>query len=206
MAIAVGIVDDHPTTGRGLAALVEEDPAFKVIFTVSHPDALRSQLQIQQPEVLISDLILPEVRGFELVEWIRKTYPDIHLAVITRNASSVMASHLMAIGARGLILKTQSDADIITAVRDIAMDKAYLPPEYRDHLQKLHPNQPLNLSNREMEILELVLAGKSSTDIGEQLFLSPKTVENHRANLFRKLEVKNHTELLRKAYALGLID
>ena len=203
-SIRIGIFDDHPLLASGLQASLDTQPDFSVAFTAETREALQASLGQHELDVLVLDVVAPDVEGLELFRQLGNSHPELPLMAYTTLKSPVLVENLLALGVLGYVNKRQAVAEAQETVRQVASGQVAVPEQYR-YLVKRPSQQPdpVELSPREVEIIRLILNGKLSKEIASELGISQKTVENHRHRLFRKLEVQNVAELMKKVLSLG---
>lgn len=207
MNIRFGIFDDHPMTSKGLANfIVESDAKLNMVFNAQTKNQLLAELKSNPVDILILDIIAPDVDGLELFENIHKKYPDIGLIAYSSLNSAILIENLLAIGVLGFVNKKQAPEQMLLAIQRVNNGEIYLPDEYKNLSKGIREFQNTRLSKRELEILKLIAKEMTSHEIAEMLFISLSTVENHRQNLFRKLEVKNIAGLIMMATRMGYIS
>lgn len=217
-SITVVLVDDHPLIREGLAAIVDSQPDMQVIGQASDSNEALLVIRKRLPDVVLLDISLPGVSGLGLVGQIRAcATPDrpIRVVIVTMyNRESVVVRALNA-GAVGFVTKTSPSAEVIQAVRSAARGNYYLSQDISNRViqEYLRSNQApvFNshydlLTEREQEILHLLVGGQPNRAIAELLCISPATVAKHRANIMEKLDVHSFRELIRYAVQIGLID
>lgn len=205
-SIAIGIFDDHPIITDGMKGILGESDEFELTLVVNSKKDLFAELTEKIPRVLILDVVAPDVSGLDLFTEVREKYPDISLVAYTTLNSTILVENLLISGAHAYINKRQRPEEIREALREVCNGRKYVPEEFRFLLETINPlENPVNLTQREREILALVLDGKLSKEIADLLNISQNTVENHRANIFRKFEVSNLAELFKQAARLGYL-
>lgn len=204
--IRVLIVDDHPIVRHGLAQLIDQQPGMEVVSQAgTAPDALDKVLA-GGFDLAVIDVSLQGVSGLELIKQIRERGSETPILVMSMHDEMFYAERALRAGAQGYIMKQRATAEIVKAIRRVTEGELYLSPEMSDQLlrravdgsapDKFGPSQ---LSDRELEVLQLLGQGISTREIAEQLHLSVKTIESYRANIKRKLDLKNASELMRYA-------
>jgi DNA-binding NarL/FixJ family response regulator len=211
VSIRVFLIEDHTILREGLRALLEAEPDLVVVGESG--DAVEGVRAIQEklPDVVLMDVELPETSGAAATEAIRRVAPQTHVLALTmhRDAKSVIS--MLRAGALGYLLKTSTRTELAAAIRKVNLGQAVLDPAIaRIVIDELAPSvdssaTPNVLTARELEVLELVAAAKSSRQIAELLGLSPKTVDNVRAHIIRKLRARNKLEAVTIALQQGLI-
>jgi DNA-binding NarL/FixJ family response regulator len=210
--IGVLIVDDHALVRKGLRELIELEPGLSVCGEAGDvPEAL-DLIESTHPGLMVVDLSLKEGHGLELIKQVKARHPQILVLVLTMHDERLYAERALATGARGFLNKQEPAERVVQAIRRILAGGVYLSQTGTDQVLgrfvgKSAPGEGATgprLSDRELEVLEMLGQGISTADIAKQLHLSPKTVEAHRENLKRKLGLRNATELLRYAIAASL--
>ena len=206
--MTIGLFDDHPMMNRGLVQLIEKKcPEIKIIFSCSIRTDLFIKIREMNPDIIILDIVVPEVMGLELFEKISHDFKNIKIIAHSALSSPVLIENLFSLGVYGYVNKRQPEEDIITAIKQVAEGELYIPADYK-YLFKKHSEFRENntLSEREKEIINLIAKEYTSTQIAETLAISVNTVENHRKNIFNKLKVKNSAGLVMEATRLGYLS
>lgn len=208
--IGVVLMDDHHIVREGFRALLERQDDLEVLAeasTVAEAVALDVQA-----DVIVADLVLGDERGAEVVRRLKAAHPGSAILVLTMVDSLTDISLCLAAGARGYLLKEAASSDLVDAVRDVAAGEEYVQPSLRAALARWRdvPSRGRGaaiheLTRREGEVLRLVALGHTNPEIAEMLSISVRTVENHRANITRRLGVQTRAALVRHAAELGLI-
>ena len=213
MAIRVAITDDHAMLVKGLVHALEGNDSIELTGTYSTGTALLCALETAQPDVLLLDLQLPDFMGNELAARIRTLYPDIGIIILTGMESPFYVQDVMQQGCKGYLFKTSTNQSLlITAIEQAYAGEVFFDPAVKellvnDIIRKKAPDDThIQLSKRESEILNLIATQLSSPEIAAKLYISHRTVENHRFSLMQKLGVKNTAGLVLKAVQLGLIE
>lgn len=208
------IADDHKIVRDGLRALIETNISdAEIVAEASNGrDAVRDARRLQ-PNIVIMDVSMPELNGLEAVRQLRKSVPDCHVIVLSMHSSEEVVAQLMAAGARGYVHKGTAFDELERAIRAVTNGDVYLGTGIAnsvvdDHLRtrKAGGNSSSKLSAREREVFQLIAEGRRTRDIATLLHISPKTVETHRSQIFRKLGVANVAELTRYAIRIGVIS
>jgi DNA-binding NarL/FixJ family response regulator len=215
MSIAVFIADDHTVVRDGLRLLIETQSDMKVVSEASNGREAARQVLRTNPDVVIMDLAMPELNGVEATRQIRQNCPATKVIILSMHSSSEHIFQALKAGAHGYLLKESAGMEVISAIRVVHSGKRYLSEkigdqmidEYIHNREIVETGSPLSkLSTREREILQLVVEGKSSADIGRTLFISPKTVETYRSRLMQKLGISDLAGLIRFAMQHGIIS
>lgn len=213
LSITVFLADDHAVLRDGLRALLESQDDFTVVGHASDGrEAVNAVLNLR-PDVAILDIAMPELNGIEATSKIIETYPDCAIIILTMYSTSEHIFRALKAGARGYLLKESAGAELVNAVRTVFAGHRYLSDqvselvidEYLDRQIPEDDRSPLDrLSQREREVLQLVVEGKPSAQIAKYLCLSPKTVETYRSRVMRKLNVADLPALIRFAIQNGI--
>jgi two-component system, NarL family, response regulator NreC len=214
MTISIVLADDHPVVRRGMQTLLEAEPDFAIIGEAG--DGLESVRLVEnlQPDVLILDLMMPGLSGLEALRIIRKRSPRTRVVVLSMHDTHAFVAEALMNGATGYVLKGSDELNLVRAVREAAGGRRFLCPPVTERAIDAYIEQARaasldphdTLTAREREVLQLTAEGKTGPEIAARLHISHRTVENHRANLMRKLLLKNQSELVRYALRRGLIS
>jgi two-component system response regulator NreC len=159
-----------------------------------------------EPDVLVLDLNMPGGSSLEAIPAIRAESPETHIVVLTMQQEPAFARHALGAGAIGYVLKEAADDELVEAVRCAAAGESYLNPRLGARMaSEPAPGPPDDLSERELEVLRLIALGHTNAEIAEQLFLSVRTVETHRAHIQQKLGLSSRAELVGYALRRGLV-
>lgn len=210
--IRISLVDDHPAILNGLRMILAGYPQIKVLGSYTDGQQLSKGLENELPDIIIMDIQLPGEDGIILCKRVISTYPTVKVIVFTNCNERHYVKSMFQQGASGYLLKT-ADAHIILAAIEAAMaGEQYIHSEIKEHMfQQFIANKKSDrftpsLTKREKEIIRLIAQGLSNQEIAANLFLSIRTVENHRFNLIQKLDVKNTAALVRKAIEMGWVE
>ena len=206
--IRIIIADDHPIVRRGLVQVIEAEPHLKVLAEAGDGVEALRQIRELKPAVAILDIDMPAMGGFEVGREIRKNNLPVAIVFLTIHSEEDMFSEALDLGALGYVLKESAVSDVVAAIRSVARGQHYITPSISGFLvsrgrraaslEKKNPS--LNdLTPSEQRILKLIAEDKSSREIGELLFISHRTVENHRTNICQKLGLTGSHALLRFA-------
>ena len=197
------IVDDHPIVLTGLQALIKQDGNYDNIFAAKDIETALRLLQKEDIHVAIIDLELSDGNGMQLIEAIHKEHIGIKIVVYTMHEELWTIRQLMKEDADAIVMKGDNPQELLMALRKIDEGKGYFSQQFLRLINNQNATQSL-LSNRETEVLEHITKGLSTSDIAQQLNISDNTVEFHRHNLMKKLQVSNVAQMVRKAMKLGL--
>ncbi len=201
------IVDDHPFMRAGLAQLIDKQPDIQVCGEAGDPgEALRILAKVPT-DLILTDITMPGRSGIEFIKDVQAIHAGLPMLVVSMHDEAIYAERVLRAGARGYIMKEAGGENLLAAIRQVLSGQAYVSPSVSarilDSMSGRKPrgsSSPIEkLSDREFEIFQLVGNGKSTRDIAQQLGLSPKTVDVHRANIKEKLGLKDATALVRHA-------
>ena len=201
------IVDDHPLFRKGLEDLIHSEGSFAVCGEAGNAAEAMEVIRKLNPDLAIVDLSLPGANGIELIKNTRAEFPKLPILVLSMHDESLYALRALRAGAEGYVMKHEAMANVIHAIREVFNGRPYLSPAMAAQVitKFAHRNaegeaDPVErLSDRELEILELIGKGNEVRQIAKLLHLSPKTVETHRAHIKDKLDLKNSREVARFA-------
>jgi two-component system response regulator NreC len=202
------IADDHAVVRSGLRMLLDAEPDFEVVAEAGDMDSAVRYVRGHKPSVLILDLNMPGEPSLPAIPSLRREFPNTQVVVLTMQNDPAFAREAMRAGALGYVLKEAADAELVEAVRLAAGGRTYLHPQLGARLAaETESERPSdNLSEREVEVLRLIALGHTNTEIAEQLYLSVRTVESHRAHIQQKLALSTRAELVRYALEHHLIE
>ncbi len=208
------LADDHQIVRQGLRAILRTEPDFQLVGEAS--DGLETVRLVErlQPHVLIADLMMPGLNGFEVTRQVTRRVPRTRVVVLSMHSDVAYVREALSAGATGYVAKEAGAEELVRAVRAAAEGRSYfsrpLVPEELGTDSKRGRGTGVDpyhsLTSREREVLQLTVEGHSGAEISERLFISPRTVESHRANLMRKLRVRNQKELVRYAVQRGILS
>lgn len=200
--ISVVLADDRAVVRRMLRLLLDGEDGVQVVAEAGDIGGVRLQMNGHAPNVLVLDLQVPSGSSIEAIRGLREQSPETEIVVLTMEASPVFARKALDAGALGFVLKEHADGDLPEAVRRVASGQEFVSPQVAVGLRAIRrASGEDGLSPREIEVLRLTALGYTGAEIAEQLHLSRRTVESHRATIHRKLGLASRAELVR--YALG---
>jgi DNA-binding NarL/FixJ family response regulator len=213
MSIGIALVDDHLIFRESLKTLLDTQADITVVAEASDGKEILERYDTARPDVIVMDVSLAGMDGITATRELLARDPQVKILILSGHAVHDYVTRSFAAGALGYALKSQSATSVIEGVKAVAAGQQYLAPELPPTLlaptrsrRKASPGQLEGLSHREREIFDLVVRGYSNASISEELSISVKTVETHRANINRKLSVHSSTQLLRFAALRGLVS
>jgi DNA-binding NarL/FixJ family response regulator len=213
MAISIILADDHPVVRRGMHALLADEPDFSIVGEIGDGLETVRLVEAMKPDILVLDLMMPGLSGLEVLRIVRQRSPQTRVVILSLYSDIAFVAEALKDGASGYVLKGCEEENLVRAVREAAAGRRYLSPPvteraidaYVEQTRAAHLDPHETLTIREREVLQLAAEGKTSPEIAARLHISQRTVENHRANLMRKLGIKNQSELVRYAVRRKLI-
>jgi len=206
-AISVVLADDHAVVRSALRLMLEREPDIEVVAEAGDAESAERYVNGHRPKVLILDINMPGGSGLTAIPAIREQSPDTKIVVLTMQDETAFARQALQAGVLGYILKEAASDELVKAVRMAAEGRTYLQPELGARLAAEPEKETQDdLSERELEVLRLIALGHTNNEIAEQLYLSVRTVESHRAHIQQKLAMTTRSELVRYAIDRGLID
>ncbi|RUT68866.1 DNA-binding response regulator [Flavobacterium cupreum] len=200
-AIKIALVDDEILFRKGISFLLQREENIEIIFEASNGEELISRLDDNEikPDIIIMDLKMPVLNGVEATKIIRKIYPDIKIIALTSYDTKSFVANMIQVGAVAYLIKNTTPKDLIHTINEVSRKGFYYSQTVLKTIQDTiisSKNNKCNLetgflSPREIEILQLICQQKTTSEIADQLFLSPRTVEGHRNNLLLKTESRN---------------
>lgn len=204
--IQVVLADDHAVMRRSLRLLLDREDGVDVIAEAADLPTVVANVRRHEPHVLVLDLSMPNGSSIETIRRLRAQVPETEIVVLTMEESPLFAAQAIEAGAVGFVLKDRADTELAVAVRHAAAGDEYASPRVAVGLDALRRGVTGDgLSPRETEILRLIALGHTSAEIAGKLHLSRRTVETHRAHIYRKLCVSTRAELVRHALGRGLL-
>jgi len=213
--IRILIADDHAIIRRGLRTLLEHEPGLEVVAEACDGREAVAIARRERPQVVILDISMPNLNGIEAARQIAEVLPEAQVVILTVQADEAYLLSALKAGARGYVLKSSAESEVVDAVRAVSQGKAFFSPKmsrmiaddytrYLEH-EKVADAYEL-LTNREHEILQLLAEGASNKDIANTLGLSPTTVICHRQHIFQKLNLHSLADLILYAVRKGVIS
>jgi len=208
------LADDHALIRHGVKKMIEEDPGLKVVGEAADGLELIELLKTTPADLAILDISMPNLRGIEAIREVRKICPAIKVLMLTMHKGEQYLCSSFASGADGYLLKEDSDTELLPAIARVLQGELYISPNLsnefpEDVIASCSSRSDRSgeiLTPREKQILQLVAEGVTSRDIADKLDISKRTVEHHRANMMKKLNIKRVADLIKYAIGRGLSD
>lgn len=201
------IVDDHPMVQEGLRSMIKKINFVDLIAVANNAYEAIEAIKKNQPDILLTDINMPEISGIELTEKIKKEFSSVKIIGMSTFNERNFITQMIASGADGFIVKNASEEEIKNAILSVSEGKMYLSVDVKLNAnEKLELNKIPLISSREKEVLELISQGFTNNQIAEKIFISPYTVDSHRKSLMTKLNASNTAILIKQAIKFNLIE
>lgn len=212
MGISVLLADDHETVREGLRAILSSDPGIDVIGEAADGESAVTATQTLNPDVVVMDVTMPGLNGFQATQAIKQCCPDTSVLVLTRHSHEAYVHEFLRAGASGYVLKQSRSSELLRAVHAVAGGQQYVDAAMTQKVEALYGPRahaavaPPALSPREEQVLRLVALGHSNKEIAATLEVSVKTVEAHKANAGQKLGLTGRADVVRYAHVRGWLN
>jgi len=211
------LVDDHPLFRAGLKSLLVDNPAFQIIGEAGDGEEAIRLTKTLKPDLLLLDISLPDKSGIEITREIKELFPEILIMIVSMHSKIDFITESFRAGALGYVIKESAAERLVQGLETVARGEYFLDSSLShkvvEKILGLPTKEALitdekyaSLTPREEQVLRLLAEGHSAKEVGGKLFISPKTVEDHRANIMDKLDLHSTLELTRYAVRLGLVD
>lgn len=211
------LVDDHQLILDGLKSIIENEIDLTIVAEANDGAKALQYCSTLKPDLLLMDIDMPVMNGLEASQQIKKQSPDCKIIILTMHDEAALIKRIMDIGANGYLLKNSDQGELIEAIRQVLSGKNYFSEKVLKQLSspgvpdsfQLRPTDAVllaQLTDREVEVLKFIADGMSNKEIGDKIFISHRTVDTHRTNLMKKLDVHNIAGLIRFAIRNGLIN
>lgn len=205
--INIAFFEDHPIVSKSLEMLFNQHSEMNLLFTASKKNELEINLaKYTSLDVIIIDVLAIDVQGLEVFEMIKLKYPNIKQIAFTTLTSPILIENLLSVGVLGYVNKNQEIEDLIESIHLVYDNKIYLPNDYHFLIKRTENSGTISLTEREIEIMQLIIREFTTADIATELRLSVNTIENHRKSIFQKFNVKNVAGMVREASKLGFVN
>ena len=207
------LADDHHVVRQGLRALLEAEPDFNVIGEAGDGLEALQMVELLKPNVLVLDLMMPGLNGLEVTRQTIKHTSRTRVVILSMYTNEAYVLEALGNGASAYVVKDSSSADLVLAVREVALGRRYLSPPLSDRAIEVYQEKARaatldkyeTLTTREREVLQLTAEGHTSAEIAGRLGISSRTAETHRSNLMHKLDLHTQADLIRYALRRGII-
>jgi DNA-binding NarL/FixJ family response regulator len=204
--IRVLVIDDHAILRAGIRAVLEREGDIAVVGLAANADEGVGRARALKPDVILLDVVMPRKNGFDALPELGKVAPEARVIMLSMQTNPSSIRKALNEGAAGFVAKHASEADLLNAIRRVAAGSRYVDPELAADL--VVPDSAAlteSLSERERDVMYMLALGYTNQEVGEQLYISVRTVDTHRAHLMRKLDLRTRAELVLYALANGLI-
>ena len=204
--IRVLVIDDHAILRTGIRAVLEQERDITVVGLAANADQAICRARALQPDVILLDVVMPRKSGFEALPELHAVAPEARVIMLSMQTNPTSIRKALNAGAAGFVAKHASEADLVDAIRRVAAGSRYIDPELASDL--VVPDSAAltkALSERERDVMFLLALGYTNQEVAEQLYISVRTVDTHRAHVMRKLNLRTRAELVLYALANGLI-
>ena len=206
------LAEDHKTVREGLKMLVNAQADMEVVGEAGDGQAAIKSVREKNPDIVVMDISMPEMNGLKATRKLKSEFPDLKILTLTRHSDDSFLEQLLGAGASGYILKQSAPAELINAIRTVGGGNAYIDSSLTEKVmggylsRGLRGDRKHEVSHREIEVLRLIALGYSNKEIGSRLDLSVKTVEAHKANAMRKLNMRGRIDIVRYAILQGWLE
>lgn len=209
--IKVLLADDHPIVRKGLVSILDLEPDISIVDDVNNGLEVVEKLKDTDIDLVLIDMKMPHMDGVQTIQKVREFNDDVKFIILTTYENEEYVFEGIKAGARGYLLKDTQPEELVKAIRKVHQGESLIKPDLvtklLDRFSQIANQKPVehSLTNRELEVLQLIAQGSSNKNIADQLFISIKTVKTHITHIFEKLEVRDRTEAVTRALKLGII-
>jgi two-component system response regulator NreC len=212
--LRIMLAEDHQTVREGIKLLINSQPDMEVIGEVGDGAAAIREAQKIVPDIVVMDVSMPNVNGLKATKRLKLSAPNIKVLTLTRHSDDAYLQQLIESGASGYVLKQSAPTELIRAIRTIAGGKNYLDPAltekmfggFKSRMHSLRGESKAALTDREAEVLRYIALGYSNKEIAEMMQVSAKTIEAHKANAMRKMDMHSRIDIVRFAIFQGWME
>lgn len=213
-ATRILLADDHEFVRKGLRTVIQDRDDWEICGEAENGREAVAMADELVPDIVVLDISMPELNGLDAARQILNNHPEIEVLILTMHDSEELIKQVLAAGARGYMLKSDASRKLVAAIDALRRHEPYLTSEanevvlrgYLDGVEPLKGEGPGELTSREREIVQLLAEGSTSKEVAAKLDISVKTVETHRANIMRKLDLHSVTEIVRYAIRNNIIE
>ncbi|MDK9705894.1 MAG: response regulator transcription factor [Desulforhopalus sp.] len=208
------LADDHALIRHGIKNILKANESLKIVGEVSNGEELMAFLEAMVVDLIVLDISMPGVGGMESLGRVKSKYPDVKILMLTMYNSKQYFYDAMSAGANGYLMKDDSDGELLVAITKVLSGQNYISPhmvgDFANDVITLYRNEKRSpfqeLTKREKEVLHLIVKGFTSKQMAENLHVSHRTIDHHRANLLRKFNRKNSAEMVNYAVRNGFVS
>jgi DNA-binding NarL/FixJ family response regulator len=213
--LRIVVADDHALMRRGICDLLESEPGWEVAAQATNGREAVDAVARVRPDVLVIDLAMPELNGLTAAREVLHAFPKVEIVLLTMHNTEQTIQEVLKCGARGYVLKSDAEQDLIAAVKAVSQGKPFFTPSVAEVVLKGYLRYNSNpqgtaerqeLTTREREVVQLLAEGKGNKDVAGAMHVSVKTVEAHRSNINRKLSIRTTSELVRYAVRNAIVE
>lgn len=212
--IKVLLVDDHKIVRDGIKLMLEPQPGIDVVAEADSGKKVSSVLQDNPVDVIIMDINMPDLNGIEATKLVKGKYPQIKVLALTMSSDDSHIRQMVQAGASGYIMKSAGRDELTRAIHDVMEGKHYFSDQATQSIMmdlvknkgKPSSSEPIHITERELEVLQLIVKENTNQEIAEKLYISPRTVDAHRRNLLQKTGARNTAGLVKYAFQQGLVN
>jgi two-component system, NarL family, response regulator NreC len=209
--LRIVLAEDHNTVREGIKLLINAQKDMEVVGEAENGNEVIKKVEKLAPDVIVMDISMPELNGLKATKRLKKLNPNVKVLTLTRHTDNAYLQQLLSAGVSGYVLKQSAPAELVRAIRTVFSGKNYLDPAltnkvFKDYVggaPSLRGEGKSGLTDRESDILRLIALGYTNREIGEQMQISVKTVEAHKANAMRKMGMKTRVDIVRYAVLQG---
>ncbi|MBT3269286.1 response regulator transcription factor [Candidatus Poribacteria bacterium] len=211
MPIRIAIADDHALLRRGLRVLLELEPDIEVVGEATNGTEVIDLAENQRPDIMLLDLTMPALRGVDAIPEVRRVSPETKILVLTMHHDATYLRQVLRLGAKGYVVKTAADAELVNAVRSVSRGEQYIEPslsgEALSGLGRPHDERAdSGLSDRERDVLYHIADGYTNKETGARLEMPVETVETFRRSVMAKLGLQSRADLVDYALEQGIVE
>ncbi len=212
MPYTILIADDHDIIREGLKNILKEQPEYEVVGEAKDGEEALEKVTELKPDILLLDITMPKKSGLEILEQVQRASRDTKILVISVHKADAYVMRALKAGVKGYLTKENAADDLLPALRKISAGQAYLGSEISTYLLEKASRKPGDssreevLSDREVDVMRLVAEGKTAKEIADSLFISPRTVENYKNNILKKLGLHRTSDLIKYAIKNKIVD
>lgn len=212
MPVTLILADDHPIVRQGLRHLLEKETDFRIVGEADDGVEAIRLVERWKPDILLVDMMMPSLNGLEVLRQVKTLSSHTRTIVLSMQSADAYVIEALKHGAAGYVLKETGPGELVRAIHEVLNGNRFLSAKFAKRFEAYDPqteNAPVDvyetLTAREREILQMTVEGHTSAEIGNKLMISPRTVDEHRANLEAKLGIKNQADLIRFAIRRGIL-